>query len=113
MKKTIFLISVLAVATMSYAKDRTIVVKGSGGITPGKTEVTSHEGEGSDTLTVTPGTGITTITVTVRDLDGGLISSDVLSATGDYLEFSTPQAPGGCLVTLRDDNGVVYMEYDD
>ena len=113
MKKTILLFSALAVAAMTEAKDRTIVVKGSGSTIPGKTEVTSHEGEGSDTLTVIPGTGITTITVTVRDLDGVLISQDVLSASGDYLELSTPSAPNGCVVTLRDDDGVVYVEYEE
>ena len=95
------------------AKDRTVVVRPTIGTTTGKTEVTSHEGENSDTLTVTPGTGITTITVTVRDLDGVLISQDVLSASGDYLELSTPSAPNGCVVTLRDDDGVVYVEYED
>ena len=90
MKKQILLFTALAITAMTQAKDRTIVVKGSGGITPGKTEVTTHEGEDSDTITVTPGSGITTITVTVRDLDGELVSHNVLSATGDYLEFSTP-----------------------
>ena len=98
---------------MTGAKNRTVVVRSDAGTTTGKTEVTSHEGEGSDTLTVTPGTGITTITVTVRDLDGVLISNDVLSASGDYLELSTPSAPNGCVVTLRDDDGVVYMEYEE
>ena len=113
MKKIFLFSAALVTAMLAQAKDITVVVKGTNQTPKGNTEVTSHEGEGSDTITVTPGTGITTITVTLRDLDGVLISYDVLSASGDYLELSTPQAPGGCLVTLRDDNGVVYMEYDD
>jgi hypothetical protein len=112
-KRKMLLMTALFVSMLVQSKDHTVVVRGNTGTTTGSTEVTSHEGEDSDTLTVTPGTGITTITVTVRDLYGSLISNDVLSAAGDYLEFSTPQAPGGCIVTLRDDNGVVYMEYDD
>ena len=113
MNKKKLLAALLFVAIVAQAKDHTIVVRGPIDIKPGKTEVTSHEGEDSDTLTVTPGTSITTITVTVHDLDGTLVSHDVLSASGDYLEFSTPQVPGGCVVTLRDDDGVVYTEYED
>lgn len=112
-KKTIALFAALALVLCVAAKDRTVVVRPTTGTTTGSTEVTSHEGEGSDTLTVTPGTGITTITVTVRDLDGVLISNDVLSASGDYLELPTPYAPNGCVVTLRDDNGVVFVDYDE
>ena len=113
MKRKVLVIAAIMAAMAVSAKDRTVVVRSNTGTTTGSTEVTSHEGEGSDTLTVTPGTGITTITVTVRDLDGVLISNDVLSASGDYLELSTPQVPGGCVVTLRDDNGVVFVDYDE
>lgn len=112
-RKSVLLSFTLLVALLAQAKDRTVVVRGGTGVTTGKTEVTIHEGEGTDTITVTPGTDVTTITVTVRDLDGVLIQHDVLSATGDYLEFSTPSSDNGCVVTLRDDNGVVYEEYDD
>ena len=111
-KKKLF-VALLFVAILAQAKDHTIVVRGPGHQTKSKTEVTIHEGEDSDTLTVTPGSDITTITVTVRDLEGTLIQHDVLSATGDYLDFSTPSTSNGCLVTLRDDKGVVYSGYDD
>lgn len=113
MDKKFLLTALVFAATMTQAKDYTIVVRGPSNLTKPKTEVTTHEGEGSDTLTVTPGTDITTITVTLRNLDGTLISNDVLSASGDYLELSTPPAPNGCVVTLRDDDGVVYVEYED
>ena len=113
MNKKKLLAALLFVAIVAPAKDHTIVVKGPGNQTKSKTEVTSHEGEDSDTLTVTPGTGITTITVTVRDLDGTLLQQDVLSASGDYLNISTPLITNGCVVTLRDDDGVVYTEYED
>lgn len=111
-EKNILLFSVLAVAAMTQAKDRTIVVKGSGSTIPGKTEVTIHEGEDSDTITVTPSSDVTTITVTVRDLDGVLIQHDVLSAAGDNLELSTPSPDKGFVITLRDDDGVIYQEYE-
>ena len=110
-KKKLF-VALLFVAILAQAKDHTIVVRGPGNQTKSKTEVTSHEGEGSDTITVTPGSDVTAITVTVRNLDGVLIQHDVLSATGDYLEFSTPSTDNGCVVTLRDDDGVVYVEYN-
>ena len=113
MKKTILLFTALAVTALAQAKDRTIIVKGSGSTIPSMTEVTSHEGEDSDTITVTPGTDITTITVTVRDLDGTLVSHDVLSASGGTLNISTPLTTNGCVVTLSDDDGVVYVEYED
>ena len=113
MKKSVILPAILLLGLFAQAKDYHLVVKPKGQGQTVNTEVTSHEGEDSDTLTVTPGTGITAITVTVRDLGGALISNDVLSAAGDYLELSTPPAPGGCLITLRDDNGVVYMEYEE
>ena len=111
-KKTIALFAALAFVLCMAAKDRTVVVRPTTGTTNGSTEVTSHEGEDSDTLTVTLGTGITTITVTVRDLDGTLLQQNVLSALGDHLSISTPSTPNGCVVTLRDDDGVVYCETD-
>lgn len=105
--------SALLVGQFALADNHKLVVKPKGQGQTGHTEVTLHPGEDGDTITVTPGTDVTTITVTVRDLDGVLIQHDVLSATGDYLEFSTPSTDNGCVVTLRDDNGVVYEEYDD
>lgn len=113
MKKFLFLLVSALIAQFMLAKDHTIVVRSEHGITKGNTEVHVHEGEDVDTITVTPGADVTTITVTVRDLDGTLIQHDVLSATGDYLDFSTPSTSNGCLVTLRDDKGVVYSGYDD
>lgn len=112
MKKILFLFVSAFIAEITLAKDRTIVVRSEHGITKGNTEVHVHEGEDSDTITVTPGSDIATITVTVRDLDGVLIQHDVLSAAGDYLELSTPSTDNGFVITLRDDDGVIYQEYE-
>ena len=60
-KKKLF-VALLFVAILAQAKDHKIVVKGPGNQTKSKTEVTSHEGEGSDTITVTPGSDISKYT---------------------------------------------------
>lgn len=113
MKKEFLIIVTLVSALFIQAKDHTIVVKGPTDVKPGKTEVTIHEGEGTDTITVTPGTDVTTITVTVRDLDGVLIQHDVLSATGDYLELSTPSTDNGYILSVRDERSVVFEVFSE
>ena len=90
MKKTILLLGIVLIALFAYSKDHTIVVRGPGILTKGNTEVTTHENENSDSIIVTPGTDITSITVNIRNLDGTLQLHDVLSATGDYMYFTTP-----------------------
>lgn len=61
MNKKILLAALLVVAIVAQAKDHTIVVRAPSNQTKSMTEVTSHERKESNTLTVTPGTGITTI----------------------------------------------------
>lgn|GEM_PF-5119303 len=103
--------TMLLTAMTVAAKDYKIVVKSGHGTTKGHTEVTVHGGAEGDSITVTPGATATSITVTLHDADGNVVSHDMLSILGDELTLETPPSTGGgCLMVIRDDNDVVFTE---
>lgn len=108
--RTKLLFAALVAAQFAFAKDYTVVVRGKGVGTKGHTEVFIHEEEGSDTISVTPGDGVTTITVTLTDLDGNVIGHEVLFGDGDCVEFSTPDGADCLFLEVRDNRGYVYRD---
>lgn len=97
-------------ALSATAKEYKVVVKGPSNLPKGHTEVTVHGGAEGDSITVTPGATATSITVTLHDADGNVVSHDLLSTLGDELTLQTPPTAGGCLIIIRDDNDVVFTE---
>lgn len=108
--KTIFLFAALLSAQFAFAKDYTLVVKGKDVTSKGHTEVYVHEEADSDTISVIPGAGVTTISVTLTDLDGNVVGHEMLFGDGDYIEFSTPDDMDCLILEVRDNRGYVYRD---
>lgn len=111
-KQPLLLLAALLASSFAQAKDYTLFIKGKGQIVKGNTEVFVNDGEQSDTITVTPGSDVTTITITVSAPDGTLLQQEVLSASGDRLDFTTPSTENGYLLSIRDNHGEVYCVID-
>ena len=107
MKKKILFVAVLFVAMLLQAKNRTIVVRGySGGTIKTATEVTT---ESSDSIVITPGDGVTTIQVTVTDMEGEVISQNILPADeSTTVDIDVPDESDACLIEVEDNTGIVY-----
>lgn len=110
MKKKFFIMAAILSAQLAQGKDYHVVVKNETTVPKGHTEVYDHEEEGSDTICVTPGDGVTTITVTLTDLDGNVIGHEVLFGDGDCVEFSTPDGADCLFLEVRDNRGYVYRD---
>jgi len=64
-------------------------------------------------LVVIPTIDVTNITVTVTDVDGEVVSEQVLPANMNInITVQTPSLPGGCLFEISDNKGVVYTEFE-
>ena len=114
MKALKLLFVMLFAFQFAQAKDYTVVVRGPQHPTKGHTEVVTKEGESNDSIVVTPGVDITTINVTVRDLDGTLLQQETTTAMIDNtLILTTPPTNNGCILAIRDDNGIVYQSFEE
>lgn len=111
MKRTSLLLTVILIAQFALAKDHVIVIKAGTPSNPQATEVKT-DGD-TETITITPATDATTVTATVRDVFGTIMSQDAVSAsaTGSYV-LTVPNLPAGTILEIRDNNGVVYTSYD-
>ena len=113
MKQKLFAFSVAVAAIfLAHAGNHTIVVRGDVPVESGKTEVSVTD-SCSDTLVVTPALDVTYIEVTVKDAEGEVVQQNFIPATvPSTTNVNTPVLPDGCILEIRDDNGMVYSEYE-
>ena len=113
MKQKLFAFSVAVAAIfLAHAGNHTIVVRGDVPVESGKTEVSVTD-SCSDTLVVTPALDVTYIEVNIKDSEGEILQQEVLPATvPSTTHVNTPVLPDGCILEIRDDNGMVYSEYE-
>lgn len=108
MKKKFLISLVLLIALFIQAKDHVVVVKQENNMPKGATEVTVEPSGSSDSIIVTPGDGITSIQVTVEDVNGGTVSQNVLPVDNPTpLNVNTPD--NGTII-ICDNTGIVYMD---
>lgn len=107
MRKKIVLLFSLFFSASLWAGDRIISVKGGTIPEVENTEVSIN----SDSIVVKPATDITVITVAVTDVNGEVLSEQVLPAQSDAtVHVNTPSSSDGYTLELRDDNGLIYSE---
>ena len=83
MKKLFVFITALVMAQGALAGKHVIVIKSGGANPKGNTEVKVNDKEDGNTITIKPGQQSTDITVSVKGLDGTLISQESIPATQD------------------------------
>ena len=96
--------------TLTISGNRTISVRPNGSHTKGNTEVRLSEhptAPGSDSLIIIPGAGVTSVDITVRDLDGNAESHERVSVTnaGGEIPTATQQVGDDKMIEVSDDNG--------
>ncbi|MBO5629267.1 MAG: hypothetical protein J5965_09375 [Aeriscardovia sp.] len=107
MKRKLLIVFVLLSILAVQAREYSIVIKSSGTTVKGNTEVSL----GPDSIVVKPATDITVITVAVTDVNGEVLSEQVLPAQSDAtVHVNTPSSSDGYTLELRDDNGLIYSE---
>ena len=114
MKKKL-LIAICAFTTMTVlAKDHVVIVKKSSSTNvKGKSEVTVDQTNESDSIKVNPGFGITDIQVTVKSLEGTIISKQVIPVDGNSVtEFTTPDIYNDSMIEVMDNTGIIYMDLE-
>jgi hypothetical protein len=115
MKKAIVLFVAWYVAQFTMAKDYVLVVKGNNNSVKSNVEVKSDNGDVDETKTITikPGTDITTITVSVKDVYGETLSQHVIPASenGTYV-LTIPEFSNGTILEVNDGNSVVYSNFE-
>ncbi len=110
MKRSFLLIAVLFLTQFSFAKNVTVVIRGSQPVHTGSTVVARE----ADTLSVTPSVHATTICVRLKDAHGAIAQQYVVSATSDdLLNIVVPALPQGSLLEVRDDREYVYLEFSE
>ncbi|MBQ9637875.1 MAG: hypothetical protein IJV36_08300 [Prevotella sp.] len=101
-------------AHVAQAKDIKVVIKGHPTTPIGSTEVFVGKNSDADTITVVPGKNATFLTISLKGLDGEVLSSYVLpvGASGAF-NIITPELPEGFVLEVKDNNGVVYTGIED
>lgn len=113
MKKNVFVIVASLLAMSVLAKDHTIVVRGSSPNVKGKTEIFVGHSYESDSIFVSPGLGVTDIQVTIKSLEGTIVSQQTLPVNyTNSIDVSTSTLPEGCLIEVRDNSGIVYSDIE-
>ena len=113
MNKFSFLFMFLLLAQFVIAGNQKIVVRLTDKGTKHKTEVkVDKDGEGG-TIIVNPDDATITITITIKDIDGTVLVSDMIPAmvNGVY-EVMTPVTEGNHIIEVKDDNGIVYSDIE-
>ncbi len=113
MKKFYLLIAAVLTAMLVQAKEHTIVINGHSILTKGHTEVKVDQTANGDIITITPSKDVNTITVTVKDEYGEVVTEgDVPANTEGVYELSTPETNEGGTIEVSDDYGVVHVEVE-
>ena len=113
MKRNLITMTILLFAELNYANNHNIVIRGSlQEPDKQKTEV-KVEGITGDSIVVEPSKDVQHITIELKDELGTIL---YLRAFPSYFNTSvnvpSPNQQGNYLLEIRDDNGVVYTEYD-
>jgi len=112
MKKQILFVSAILTAVFVQAKENTIVINTHSELSKGKTEVKVEDSPTGDVITITPAEESTTITITVKNEYGEVISENDIPATTDGVyEVTTPENNEGGTIEVSDDNGLVYSDF--
>ncbi len=112
MKKISILIASFLIAQSTWAGNHVIVIKGEPYSTKGHTEVKVDDSPTGDVITITPAEESTTITITVKDEYGEVISENDIPATAEGVyEVTTPENNEGGTIEVSDDNGLVYSDF--
>lgn len=113
-KNLIVTAALLAAVQFGQAKDYKVVIRPIPGTTVSKTEIFVGKNNDADTITVVPGKNATFLTISLKGLDGEVLSSYVLpvGASGAF-NIITPELPEGFLLEIKDNNGVVYTGIED
>lgn len=107
MKKVIITCLALILAMFTLASDRKVVVRGTQRPQAGNTEVLVQQ----DSIIVTPNVDATTIVVELVDNEGEIVSQQVVPASvNSVVNVNTTNSPSGCILKIRDDDGVVFEE---
>ena len=107
MKKVIITCLALILALFTLASDRKVVVRGTQTPQDGNTEVLVQQ----DSIIVTPNVDATTIVVELVDNEGEIVSQQVVPASvNSVVNVNTTNSPSGCILKIRDDDGVVFEE---
>ena len=107
MKKALLFFMSLSFIGIVYAGNHTVVVKGTTPIEDGNTEVLVQQ----DSIIVTPNVDATTIVVELVDNEGEIVSQQVVPASvNSVVNVNTTNSPSGCILKIRDDDGVVFEE---
>ena len=112
MKKLSLFVVILLITQLLNAKDYKLVVRPTDKINKGHTEVKFNNdvnGE-EETITIKPSSDITTITISVRDVNGMVLSQDAVPASDDGTYVLTiPEFSNGTVLEIKDNTGIVYL----
>jgi len=112
MKRKLLIFAAVFFALCAQAKNKTIVVKGARPAI-GETEIIVEKSGPTDTLTVVPARDASVITVNLKTLSGNVIQQYTLAATcEDIVDIISPELPEGYFLEVRDDNGVIYTDFE-
>ncbi|MBQ8097276.1 MAG: hypothetical protein IJ243_09385 [Prevotella sp.] len=113
MKKEILMIAALFMTLHAQAKDYVIVIRGDNAGQSPRTEVYSKDHPQTDTLSVVPASNVTSIYVTIKDVEGNTIESHYSPAQcNDHFSIITPVLPNGYILEVSDERGVVFARYE-
>lgn len=113
MRKALFIFAALLIAQLAQAKDYVIVIRGSNAGQSPRTEVTPEINHQTDTLHVVPACDVTSIYVTLKDIDGNTIECYYSPAqVNDSFSIVTPALPKGYILEIADERGVVFAKYE-
>ena len=111
-EKANFFVSAILTAVFVQAKENTIVINTHSELSKGNTEVKVEDSPTGDVITITPAEESTTITITVKNEYGEVISENDIPATTDGVyEVTTPENNEGGTIEVSDDNGLVYSDF--
>ena len=115
MKKLSFLVVALFFTQLLCAKEYKLVLKSTNKPGIGYLEVKSNDDVDDDgeTVIIKSGSDVTTITVTVKDIYGAVLSQDAVPASEDGTYVLTiPDYPNGIIIEVKDEKGCVCSFYN-
>lgn len=115
MKKLSFLVVALFFTQLLCAKEYKLVLKSTNKPGIGYLEVKSNDDVDDDgeTVIIKSGSDVTTITVTVKDIYGAVLSQDAILASenGTYV-LTIPEFSDGTILEVNDGKSVVYSNFE-